>query len=86
MSDLIEANRLVARIRDFAHVTVQIRSIPLEHAMVVATSDASWSNIETLGSQAGYFILFADQRLEENQWVVIFAFPIWVKPRVLESW
>ena len=41
---LIEANKLVARIRDFAHVTVQIRSIPLEHSMVVAASDASWSN------------------------------------------
>lgn len=73
VSDLIEANKLVARIRDFAHVTVQIRSIPLEHAMVVATSDASWSNTETLGSQAGYFILFADRRLEDNHWAHVSA-------------
>ena len=33
-NDLIEANKLVARIRDFAHTTTTIQSIPCEHAML----------------------------------------------------
>ena len=32
------------------------------------TSDASWGNTETLGSQAGYFVMFAENCLENNEW------------------
>lgn len=49
IADLIDANRLVSRMRDFGHTHVWTQSIPLEEAMTVATSDASWSNTESLG-------------------------------------
>ena len=68
VSDLIDANKLVSKIRDFSHVKIVYKSIPLEHAVLVSTSDASWSNTETLGSQAGYFLLLADKRIKENMW------------------
>ena len=68
VSDLIEANRLVSKIRDFNHVKITYKNIPMEHAVLVSTSDASWSNTDTLGSQAGYFLLFADKRIKENTW------------------
>ena len=68
VNDLIEANKLVSKIRDFAHVRILVKSIPIEDAMIVVSTDASWSNTDTLGSQAGYFIMMADKKLKENKW------------------
>ncbi len=68
VSDLINANQLVSKIRDHAHVKITVKSIPFEKAMLVATSDANWGNTETLGSQAGYFIMSAEKCLENNEW------------------
>lgn len=56
VQDLIEANKLVAKVRDFSHVQVTIRSIPLSESTLFLATDASWSNNEDLKSQAGYFI------------------------------
>ena len=61
VSDLIEANRLVARIRDYANVNIVVQSIPLHRGVFLVASDASWANGEDLRSQAGYMVLFADK-------------------------
>ena len=64
--DLIEANKLVAKMKDFSHVRILIKRIPLNEAIVLATSDPSWSNAEPLGSQAGYMVLLAHQDLRDG--------------------
>ena len=71
VGDLIEANKLVAKMRDFSHVRIHIKSIPLNEAIILATSDASWSNAESLGSQAGYMVLLAHQGLRDGKWATI---------------
>jgi hypothetical protein len=71
VGDLIEANKLVAKIRDHAHMKIWIQSIPFEEAVVAVTSDASWSNAQALGSQAGYLIMLAHKNLKEKRWAKI---------------
>ena len=58
VSDLIEANKLVAKIRDFSHVKIKIKPIPLHQCAFLVASDASWANADDLRSQAGYMVLF----------------------------
>ena len=57
--------------RDFSHVRIWIRSIDLADAIVLATSDASWSNAEDLGSQAGYMTLLGHKDLLNGKWAPI---------------
>lgn len=68
VGDLIDANRPVSKIRDMKHVSVTIKSIPLDDGMVVVTSDASWANCSDLSSQAAYMTLFAHKQVAQNQW------------------
>eukprot|EP00435_Cladocopium_sp_Y103_P072500 s192_g40.t1 len=63
VSDLIEANRLVSKIRDHSHVQITIRSIPLEQGSFMVATDASWCNLEDLKSQAGYFTFFGTKQM-----------------------
>lgn len=67
VSALIEANKLVAKIRDYSHVQVWIRSIPLDEGALLVASDASWANNENLASQAGYMVCFAHQSIKDGQ-------------------
>lgn len=68
VADLIAANQLVGKIRDFSHVKITFRSIPIQDAVLVVSTDASWSNTETLGSQAGFVTLFANKKITKNEW------------------
>ena len=70
VADLVEANRLVAKIKDFAHTKIWIQSIPWEKAVLTVTSDASWENAEGLGSQAGYMVLLARENIQ-NKWAKV---------------
>lgn len=67
VSDLIEANKLVAKIRDFSHVRIWIQSIPIHEGVLLVSSDASWANNQDLTSQAGYMVLFAHRSVTENK-------------------
>ena len=71
VADLIEANRLVALIRDHASMTVTFKSIDLRSAAFLLATDASWSNNPDLRSQAGHMILFADNKLEREEWASV---------------
>ena len=71
VADLIEANRLVALIRDHAGMTVTFRSIDLKAAAFLVATDASWSNNIDLRSQAGHMVLLADGRLEQEEWATV---------------
>ena len=71
VNDLIEANRLVAQIRDLKHTKVTVRSIPIDKACVLVTSDASWANCDDLSSQAAYMVLFAEENIDHDQWAQV---------------
>ena len=71
VADLIEANRLVGLIRDHAAMTVTFKSIPLETGVFLLATDSSWANADDLRSQAGHCILFADGRLEREEWASV---------------
>lgn len=42
------------KIRDLKYNTSPFKSIPLEHAVVLVTDDASWANENDLSNQATY--------------------------------
>lgn len=67
VQELIEANKLVSRIRDFAHVTLTIQRIPLSQACILVATDASWANADDLKSQAGFVIGFTEQQTLEGK-------------------
>ena len=71
VGDLVEANRLVAKIKDFAHTKIWIQSIPWEKAVLTVTSDASWGNAEGLGSQAGYMVLLSAGNIQNKEWAKV---------------
>lgn len=50
------------------HVKVTIKSIPMDDALVLVTSDASWANCQDLSSQAGYMILFSQKDVAQDKW------------------
>ena len=68
IEDLIEANKLVSLIKDYAHITMRYKSIPLEKGVMLLATDASWANGSDLRSQAAHVILFGDDRLQHEQW------------------
>ena len=63
VSDLIEANRLVGKIRDHSHVEIIIRNTPINNGSFLVATDASWANTEDLKSQAGYFVFFGTKQM-----------------------
>ena len=68
VADLIEVNRMVGLMRDFAKTKVVFRSIPLLSGVFLLATDASSANAEDLRSQAAYMTLFADSHLKQEQW------------------
>ena len=68
VGDLIEANRLVGTIKDFAFMSIHYKSIPLEKGVFLLATDASWANGEDLRSQAAHVILFAEEQLASDRW------------------
>lgn len=67
VQDLIEANKLVSKIRDLAHVQLKIQKISLDKGVILVATDASWGNNEDLKSQAGYVVCFGDQQLKQGK-------------------
>ena len=68
VQELIEANKLVARIKDLSHVKVTFQAIPVERVMFAAISDASWSNNDDLKTQAGFMTMAVDKDLRNEVW------------------
>ena len=71
IDDLISANKLIAKIRDFAHTKITVQSIPLDQAVLVVASDSSWGNSDDLGNQARYFTMLAHSDIDLKQWATI---------------
>ena len=71
VDDLINANKLISRIKDFSHIQIHVQSIPMSEAVLVVASDSSWGNTDDLGNQAGYFTLLAHKDLEKKVWAKV---------------
>ena len=71
VDDLISANKLIAKIRDFAHTKITVQSIPLDQAVLVVASDSSWGNTDDLGNQAGYFTMLAHRDIDLKVWATV---------------
>ena len=67
VQDLIEANKLVSKIKDFAHVTLNIRPIDFQEGMLLVATDASWGNSDDLKSQAGYVLAFCEKKMKDGK-------------------
>ncbi len=71
IDDLISANKLISKLKDFSRTKVVIQSIPFSEAMILVASDSSWGNTDDLGNQAGYFTLLAPQDIDKKIWATV---------------
>ena len=53
VSDLLYANQLVQRARQFREVEIKVRSIDLDDLCICMHSDAAWSNAKEERTQGG---------------------------------
>ena len=67
VSDLLYANQLVHRARQFQEVEIKVRPVDLDRVCICMHSDAAWSNAKEDRTQAGYFLAFSDKTLLENK-------------------
>ncbi|CAE7240458.1 RE1 [Symbiodinium sp. CCMP2592] len=68
VQEMIDANKLVARIKDLSKVKIKYRPIPVDQVMFLAVSDASWSNTDDLKTQAGYMTMAVDREIRNEVW------------------
>ena len=54
--------------RDFSKTKVVYKSVPLQTAVFLLATDASWANGHDLRSQAAYVVMLADHQLEQEKW------------------
>ncbi|CAE7758699.1 RE1 [Symbiodinium sp. CCMP2456] len=66
VADLLYANQLVQRARQFHEVEVRVRSIDFDNLCICMHSDAAWSNAKEERTQAGYVLAFAGKELLDN--------------------
>ena len=67
VQDLVFANQLVHRARQYSHVSITVRSIPWEQLGICFHSDAGFANAKGNATQAGYILGFVDANLGANQ-------------------
>ena len=67
VSDLLYANQLVQRARQFREVEIKVRSIDLDDLCICMHSDAAWSNAKEERTQGGYILAFANRALVDNK-------------------
>ena len=88
VKDLIFANQLVHRARQYSHVSsITVRSIPWEQLGICFHSDAGFANAKGNATQAGYILGFVDDKLENNEaslWSP-FCWKSYKLPRVVSS-
>ena len=67
VKDLLYANQLAHRARQFQDVEIRVRHVPLDRLCICMHSDAAWSNAKEDRIQAGYILAFADRGILDNQ-------------------
>jgi hypothetical protein len=87
VQDLVYANQLVHRAKQYSHVSVTVRSIPWSQLGICFHSDAGFANAKGNATQAGYILGFVDANLESNlpsKWSP-FCWKSYKLPRVVSS-
>lgn len=67
VKDILYANQLVHRARQYSHVTMTVRDIPWDQLGICFHSDAGFANAKAHATQAGYILAFVDDKLKNNE-------------------
>ena len=65
--DLLYANQLVHRAKQYARVEITVKKIPWDDLCICFHSDAGFGNAKAYSTQAGYIAAFTDSNLAENR-------------------
>eukprot|EP00435_Cladocopium_sp_Y103_P041321 s2735_g11.t1 len=87
VKDLLYANQLIHRAKQYSHVDITVKKIPWENLCICFHSDAGFGNAKAYSTQAGYIAAFANSKLSENeqsQWSP-FAWKSYKLPRKVAS-
>lgn len=87
VKDLIFANQLVHRARQYSDVEITVKYIPWNQIGICFHSDAGFANAKGHATQAGYILGFVDHKLNENEpsaWSP-FCWKSYRLPRVVSS-
>ena len=85
--DLLQANQLVHRARQYSHVSITVRDIPWDALGICFHSDAAFANAKANATQAGYILGFVGPELKDNapaKWSP-FCWKSYRLPRVVSS-
>ena len=67
VEDLLYANQMVHRARQFQDVEIRVRSVNLQKLCICMHSDAAWANAKRERTQGGYTLAFSETDLLENR-------------------
>eukprot|EP00435_Cladocopium_sp_Y103_P019970 s3134_g4.t2 len=67
VKDLVYANQVVHRAKQYSHVEITVRKIAWERLCICFHSDAGFGNAKAHSTQAGYIAAFADAKLADNE-------------------
>ena len=67
VKDLLFANQLVHRARQYHEVSIHVKHIPWNDLGICFHSDAGFANAKGNATQAGYILGFVDSKLEDNK-------------------
>ncbi len=87
VKDLLVANQLVHRTRQYSHVEITVRYLPWDNLGICFHSDAGFANASNNSTQAGYILSFVSGDLNDNQptaWSP-FCWKSYKLPRVVSS-
>ena len=70
VKDLLYANQLAHRARQYADVSVTVRHIPWKDLCIMFHSDAGFGNATQSKTQAGYIVAFTDRNLDQDKQAV----------------
>ena len=66
VSDIAVANQAISEARDFKHLKVKIKPIPLSELAILVTADASWTTEDDLRSQGAYMVCATHEKITEG--------------------
>ena len=87
VKDLLVANQLVHRARQYSHVEITVKYLPWDSLGICFHSDAGFANASNNSTQAGYILSFVSGDLNDNQptaWSP-FCWKSYKLPRVVSS-
>ena len=66
VSDIAVANQAISEARDFKHLKIKIKPIPLSELTILVTADASWTTEDDLRSQGAYMVCATREKMKDG--------------------